>query len=328
MLLFDFWGFTVGVRAFNSPSNAKLLENLQFDFSSYVVSDESTECNVLIEIEEKMKKPAVRVLLFSTRLCKRFFHYPGIHFEGPNDFCARLDFLDPRKIEMHVSNCGTDYTHEFLFSYILSVVGEEMDKRGFHRIHGFSFRTSKTAMVVPLPTGRGKSSMISWILKNTNARCLGDETLFTDGQVLLPFLVRRALSKDSIGHEANRPSAKLKRIGAGEKLLFGWPDGASTQMEEDFRIALFGNVYTKMQFAWTFFWGIGNSQMIEFFLRLNNLYSLFKIAVSRLRVAIRLIQLVEVEPLWSQSSVENWHNLTKTRPDRFIPPMELSSRVK
>lgn len=192
---------------------------------------------------------------------------------------------------------------EVVLSYVNSVMGEILDLKGWHRLHAMAAVIDREAIVVPLNSNCGKSSFSFWILNNTQAKLLSDETVFTDGNYVKGFATRIALRKKPSGSfEIYRRSGEEK-----EKYLVGIADQqAMTSNSYRFRLWLPKNHWSRIGFLITFIFGLGSAQMMEFMIRPNNLMSLFKIFLSRIRLGIKLISRPYLDQVWHSEESKNF----------------------
>lgn len=66
--------------------------------------------------------------------------------------------------------------HELSTLAVLSRAGEELDRRGWHRVHALGFVSAGAAGCVLLPSGGGKSVLSLALLQETNLSLLSDDT--------------------------------------------------------------------------------------------------------------------------------------------------------
>jgi hypothetical protein len=88
---------------------------------------------------------------------------------------------------------STDYDliHEVVYLFILSTVGQALDRAGLHRVHalGVSYRDRATLLL--LPSGGGKSTMALELLREPGFQLLGEDTPLVDRRGrILPFPLR------------------------------------------------------------------------------------------------------------------------------------------
>jgi hypothetical protein len=101
-------------------------------------------------------------------------------------------------------------------------VGEELDKKGIHRIHALGISVSNKAVLIILPMGGGKTTLGLELLKYDDVTLLSDDTplITKDGQVL-PFPIRIGVCKEAAS-KLDIPSRYLRNFNRskyGPKIL-------------------------------------------------------------------------------------------------------------
>jgi hypothetical protein len=202
--------------------------------------------------------------------------------------------------------------HELGYVALLSSVGEELDRRGYHRVHALGVEAGSRAGFLLLPTGGGKSSFAALIcegwLDQTKDDPRGAVQLFSDesplvrGDTIHPFPVRIALIPEvarllSIPGPGRHFERKLfgtkqvhpiphERIAAPARATFVLIGKISPQGQPRFRKATRAEVLTRLLKEMVV--GIGLAQMAEQMIRVPGVLGLGRIAFSRLRTALRL----------------------------------------
>lgn len=86
---------------------------------------------------------------------------------------------------------------------VLSAVGEDLDRRGLHRVHALGFEKDGAAGLILLPSGGGKSELTLELLSRGTVNLLSEDTPLIDAATTVaPFPVRLSF----------RPSADLSAI--------------------------------------------------------------------------------------------------------------------
>jgi hypothetical protein len=108
--------------------------------------------------------------------------------------------------------CGTshDLLHEIAYLFILSTVGQHLDRRGLHRVHGLGVSYRHHGIVLLLPSGGGKSTMALELLRRPGFKLLAEDTPLIDrrGRVL-PFPLRLGFRP---GTETGVPSQYVRTV--------------------------------------------------------------------------------------------------------------------
>jgi hypothetical protein len=79
-----------------------------------------------------------------------------------------------------------DLLYEATYLYLLSQIGQHLDRRGLHRIHALGVVVKNRAVLVLLPMSGGKSTLGLHLLKHQEVQILSDDSPFVDrhGRVL------------------------------------------------------------------------------------------------------------------------------------------------
>ncbi len=121
----------------------------------------------------------------------------------------------------HIYSQNLDLLYELSFLTILSVSGKILDAKGLHKIHALGINYKENDIVIMMPMGGGKSTLLLSLLENKNVAIISDDTPLIDrcGN-LHPFPLRIGLKnipesflflKDKI--------ETMKRLEHGEKFI-------------------------------------------------------------------------------------------------------------
>ena len=303
MLDLNIHGYRIRIECYpTSPKSIDLVRLLEFDFHQFKVTPltEQSQVNLRVRILESLKPPRFRIPILKRRKLIRFWS-PGSKtwYQERDHYQAQFTLNPVRALEVTFENLES--AHENVYLFLLSCIGEFFERRGLHRLHAVGYKNGPTAYVIPLNSGKGKSTFSSWILENTESLVVGDETLFTDGIQIWPFPIRRAIRK-------------ANSIDSGKQLK-AWPADRVSLSSAPFKLVLFRDQFSGLRFFWTFFWGLGNAQMIEYLVRWDTLFWLPRMALSRIRVFKQMQEnLIELES-WSRFPSENFQIIEKVQKD-------------
>ncbi|HEX4049198.1 MAG TPA: hypothetical protein VH309_15230 [Elusimicrobiota bacterium] len=209
---------------------------------------------------------------------------------------ARWDYR-ARSGTIHAS--ARERLRELAYLAALSRAGEELDRRGLHRVHALGVSGPAGAGLVLLPSGGGKSTLALELLRRRSLGLLSDECpLVSSDGVVRPFLLRLALRPGA--DVSGLPPGSLRRFqrrGYEEKrlldaaalgaepgvaaplrwLLVGSPSQGEPRLEPLSRAGALAALVRSLVV------GVGLPQMAEYMARAEP--ALGAIAASRLRAA-------------------------------------------
>ncbi len=112
----------------------------------------------------------------------------------------------------HIRIRGEDphLVHEAAYHFVLSRVGEHLDAVGMPRLHALALSAARGAIVIPLPSGGGKSTLAIRALADPRVRLMAEDTPLLDPQGRAhPFPLRIGVNPT----DAERlPSQSIRRI--------------------------------------------------------------------------------------------------------------------
>ena len=203
---------------------------ISFDFLGLVVEVEGADDGVVDEVRRdfswfRCTGDTADVRLVLEKRAPPFDGLPAIPaaFITPRNICFRQDgvsYLDyfGRGLAIHdrkANHCvlyaeGHDLLHEMAFLFILSTVGQHLDRRGIHRLHALGVSYQGDGVLLLLPSGGGKSTMALRLLGRPEFRLLGEDTPLIDrrGQIL-PFPLRMGVRP---GQDTGIPAEYLRTM--------------------------------------------------------------------------------------------------------------------
>lgn len=229
-LFFNFYGVKVEV----SSSWDEILERLEKDFSYFVTEANKLESsNIELNLEIKREK-------LVTQESRKFSYKSSKVSFYEEDGERRCDYFNKVRSGINFKNHtawikGEDHhsVHEVGYLMILSRVGKALDLKGIHRLHAGAFEKDGVLFLALLPSGGGKSTLLSSIMKGDDFNFFSDDSpLIKSSSTILPFPIRVGFSEGSTPNELEGvPSYPLKRFRFGIKNLFSlkdlnWPVGS------------------------------------------------------------------------------------------------------
>lgn len=190
---FSFYGMVVEVA---SPA-AHLVEQVRRDFLHFRTPPREhvdMRLQLLAEPPSYDELPSVPATVFTPR---------NVSFRNGQvtwiDYFGRaLSAFNRSAGECTVRTTDEDLLHEIAYLFILSTVGEHLDRQRMHRLHalGISFRGQGVLLL--LPSGGGKSTIAINLLRKPEFLLLGEDTPLIDRRGwVLPFPLRLGIRADA-----------------------------------------------------------------------------------------------------------------------------------
>ncbi len=214
---FDVYGYRFSIRGM--PAEA--VSGIRQDFAFFAAQGGPTGAVVeLIHSDSPFDElPATDAAVYTPRNVvyraagRRYIDYHGRGL-GIQDECSGSFRLYSR---------SADLLYEATYLYLLSQIGQHLDRRGLHRIHALGVAINGRAVLVLLPMGGGKSTLGLYLMKHPEVQILSDDSPFIDsmGQVFA-YPLRIGLSpgsEDSIPQEHRRV---IQRMEFGPKHLVNY----------------------------------------------------------------------------------------------------------
>jgi hypothetical protein len=299
---FDVYGCRFSVR---SPQ-ADAFEEIREDFAFFSAGKHEEGFSIELFPEDPPREglPATDAVVYTPRNVvyrdkeRRYVDYHGRAFGIQEERAGNLKLFsrDPKLL------------YEATYLYLLSRIGEDLDRRGLHRIHALGTVIRDRAVLVLLPMGGGKSTLGLHLMKHPEVRILSDDSPFIDRQGrALAYPLRLGLlpgSEDAIPLEHRRT---VDRMEFGPKHLVNYSYfadrvcasakpgivfiGART-LSRECRIEDLGALAGLRSCISNCVVGVGLFQGLEFILQ-SSAWDLWKhagIGISRLRNCVQLVR--------------------------------------
>jgi hypothetical protein len=205
---FDVYGFRFSVRG----SCADVVEGLQQDFAFFAATSESADIVIELFPEDppELELPATDASVYTPRNVvyragnRRYVDYHG----------RALGIQDELTGNFKLYSRDSNLLYEAAYLYLLSQIGQALDRRRLHRIHALGVAIKNRAVLVLLPMGGGKSTLGLHLLKHPEVQILSDDSPFIgrDGRVLA-YPLRLGLlpgSEDLIPQEHRRVISRME----------------------------------------------------------------------------------------------------------------------
>ncbi|MBP7216311.1 MAG: hypothetical protein KBA46_03395 [Candidatus Omnitrophica bacterium] len=201
---FDFYGYRILVES----ADEETISNIRRDFSFFLSSTANPQLSISVypETADYKTLPRVRPSLHSPRnFCYRDHGLLLIDYFG-----KALSTYDEKKREYSIYCEDAHVRHEVVFLTILSAVGKNLDQRHLHRVHGLALKIYGQSILVLLPQGGGKTTLLLDLLKENDVHLLSEDTPILDTQgYMLPFPIRIGIDA---GKKPDFPGQHLRFI--------------------------------------------------------------------------------------------------------------------
>ncbi|MFA7074686.1 MAG: hypothetical protein WC234_05825 [Endomicrobiaceae bacterium] len=188
----DFYGITVSIDGNQDIAN-RLTSDFEYfhNYKAHKSADILLTVNLLPPPFEKI--PEITASMYKTDSIS--YDKDGIRYI---DYSGKaLSIYDIKNNKAEIFSSSFDLLYEIAYLFIHSRVGEMLDMKGFHRIHGCAFSFEDKTYICMLPQGGGKSTLLMDLLKNKNVQILSDDTPFVDKKgTIYPFPARIGLCPD------------------------------------------------------------------------------------------------------------------------------------
>ena len=206
---FDVYGYRFSVRG----SLKEPVDGIRQDFGFFAAdtsSGESVSIELFPEDPPMDDLPVTDATVYTPRNVvyrngtRKYIDYHG----------RALGIQDEETGSLKLYSRDPDMLYEATYLYLLSQIGQHLDRRGLHRIHALGVVVKNRAVLVPLPMGGGKSTLGLHLLKHPEVQILSDDSPFIDRQGRLhAFPLRLGLlpgSEHTIAPEHRRLIARME----------------------------------------------------------------------------------------------------------------------
>lgn len=221
----NFYNVRVNVKA-----NPDFLKNIVHDYSFFVdnkfnskVSPKTrknkTSCDVTFNIFTKIKENLIPNLKASA------YHQDYIIYETKRtryiDFHGScICIYEKDKKIFNIFSKDEVVLYEVFHLFLMTIVGDLLDKKGLHRIHCLSLKDKNKSCLILMPMGAGKTTLaLKFIENNSEIKVISDDIAITDGKKIYPFPIRIGVRTEQL-HSINTKHKRLfKRSKESDKFL-------------------------------------------------------------------------------------------------------------
>lgn len=190
--------FFYGLGIEITSSDADNIENIRRDFSFF--EDLSKIPKLNLEIINTQPDYRSMPRLRPSSHSPRNFSYHDKNMTFIDYFGNGLLIIDRAKNKYTLLSKDPYLRHEIAFLTILSLAGQYFDSNSLHRVHGLGLEVKGRGILILMPQGGGKTTLMLEMLKNPDIKLISEDTpLINSRGELLPFPIR-------IGIDANTNS--------------------------------------------------------------------------------------------------------------------------
>lgn len=171
---FDVYGYRFSVRG----APAKALDGIRQDFAFFSVTGAAADVTLeLIEQDPPREGvPATDAVVYTPRnVVYRNQGWRFIDYHG-----RALGIQEERTGDLKLYSRDANLLYEAAYLYLLSQIGQYLDRHGLHRIHALGVVVKGRAVLALLPMSGGKSTLGLHLLKHPEVRILSDDSPFID----------------------------------------------------------------------------------------------------------------------------------------------------
>ncbi len=215
IIKFSFYGFGIEVKS----QDIETLRDIQRDYSFFV--SDNVAAKVFFEIFDEApdygKFPHAKAYLYTNHnICYRQEDLSAIDYFGKG-----LVVIDRSKNIYRVFCPDPHLRHEIVYLYIMALAGRDLDLRNIHRIHGLGLEFNNKAILVLLPSGGGKTTLLLDLIKSGVVKLISEDSPLIDASGrLLPFPIRiGVLPEDKPRDIPNEHLHLVERMGLKPKYM-------------------------------------------------------------------------------------------------------------
>ena len=192
---FSFYGFGIDVKC----QDHQTMQEVRRDYSYFL--NDSVIPTIFFEISSEpfdySKLPPIKATLYSPRNIS----YTQGNLTYLDYFGKGLTVIDRQTNIYKIFCADAQLRHEIVFLSILSLVGQNLDSKGIHRVHGLGLEVNNKGVLLLMPSGGGKTTLLLQFIKEDSIKLISEDSPLIDSSGnALPFPIRIGIS------ECDKPS--------------------------------------------------------------------------------------------------------------------------
>ena len=210
-ITFSFYGLGISIKCPDSQT----LQDIRRDYSFFL--DDTVTPKIFFEIFDEApdysKLPPLKATIYSPRnICYTKDNLSFIDYFGKG-----LTIIDRNTNIYKIFCIDSHLRHEIVFLSILSLVGQDLDSRHLHRVHGLGLEIHNKAILILLPSGGGKTTLLLELMKHDFIKLISEDSPLIDASGnALPFPIRIGMTM--AGKPSDIPEEHLHLI---QRMEFG-----------------------------------------------------------------------------------------------------------
>lgn len=210
---FEFYG----VNAKIISREQSIIEGLKRDFDYFISEDKKPQIQIECVIdnlpendyEGYVSKGYGREKIVYTKNKTKIVDYRGAAYTV-YDYDLEIGKVYSKNIDLN---------YEITYLLLMSRMGEHMDLKHIHRVHGFGLSTSKNAILCLLPEGGGKTTTFLDIIKTGGYSIYSDDTPLLKNGIMYPFPTRISLCVNDSEKIPINFKRIFRRLNRSDKML-------------------------------------------------------------------------------------------------------------
>jgi hypothetical protein len=214
---FDVYGFRFSVQG----TSVSAAEGVGHDFAFFRTEPAGDEITVEM-LEEEPDYGSLPVCDASVYTPRNTVYRNGtksyLDFHGKG-----LGVHDPAKRSYQIISRDVHLLYEASYLFLLSQIGQALDKKRLHRVHSLAVSIHGRAVLVLLPMGGGKSTLGAHLLRHPDVKLLSDDSPFVDTEGKLhAFPLHLGLLAGSESEVPEKHRRLVRRMEFGPKYLVNY----------------------------------------------------------------------------------------------------------